>query len=295
MSHFYIMINFIGLCIGLFTLGILTLLYLKNRDSLLRYLLVFLAVFTLLIIITIVGEYNSANIQNNKFSVIFILQNICPYAVIFTGILIFHEIFDVKYNKIINSAFLIVLSLSFLFEMIEDLLIVNNIGSLVTNYFDEAVFSATIIYLLSLILFYRKRIKKTEIKRFSRLLIIAVLVTLFLFIMDSLEKIIKTDIPLGSIIYMTWSVFILILIFKYYSNIILNKVEVNDYFIRKYKISQREAEIINQLLKGHSYKKISGDNFISLSTVKSHVSNIYKKIDIKSRHELFTIVRENSD
>lgn len=292
MAHLYLLFYFISLCFGLFTLGLLTLLYIKNRDFLLSYFLFFFAIFTLLVIMTLISRYYTFNIHNNPLFVIFILKDICPYIIIFTGIVILHEIFDVKFYKFINIIFIIILSLSFLFELIEDLLLTYNLDSFITNYFDEGIFIITITYILLIIVFYRKKIKRIEFKKFLKVIIIAFSITLLLFILDTLEDAIKIDFPLGSIQYLVWNLFLIYLIIKYYSNVILNKVEPSKGFINKYKISKREIEIINQLLKGHSYKKISDETFISLSTVKSHVSNIYKKIGIKSRHELFSILQE---
>ncbi len=294
MAHLYLLIYFLALCLGLFTLGLLALLYLRFRDFLLSYFLFFFTIFTLQIILTLISRYYIFNIHNNPLFIIFIFRDICPYILIFTGIIIFHEIFDVKFYKIINIIFLTILSLSFLFELIEDLLLTYNLDSIVTNYFDESVFIITIIYILLIIIFYRKKIKRIEFKKFLRIIIIAFSITLILFILDTLEEVVKIDFPLGSIQYLTWNLFLIYLIIKYYSNIILNKIEATESFIKNYKISKREVEIINQLLKGYSYKKISDERFISLSTVKTDVSNIYKKIGIKSRHELFSTVQETS-
>ena len=53
-----------------------------------------------------------------------------------------------------------------------------------------------------------------------------------------------------------------------------------------FNISQREAEIISLILRGFSNKEIGDNLFISLETVKKHVSNIYKKLGIKNRLQL---------
>jgi len=53
-----------------------------------------------------------------------------------------------------------------------------------------------------------------------------------------------------------------------------------------FNISQREAEIIGLILRGFSNKEIGDNLFISLETVKKHVSNIYKKLDVRNRLQL---------
>ncbi|MEN6418045.1 MAG: helix-turn-helix transcriptional regulator [Clostridiaceae bacterium] len=51
-------------------------------------------------------------------------------------------------------------------------------------------------------------------------------------------------------------------------------------------LSERESEIAMLLLKGYPYKLIASKLYISESTVKSHVQNIYGKLGIHSRTEL---------
>ncbi len=291
MNHLNLLIYFIPLCFGLFSLGLLTLLYLKNKDPLLKYFLIFFTVFTIQTILALLSRYYLYNIHDNPLLLIS-LRQICPYILIFFGIIIFHEIFEVKFYKYFNVIFIIILTLSFLYELIEDLLLIYKTKSFIINSLDEFVFILVVIYILMIIIIYRKKIKRKEFKSLLKASIIAFSITLLLFIFDSLEEVIKINIPTGSLHYLTWNIFIIHLIIKYYSNIIFNKIEPTENFIKKYNISKREIEIINQLLKGYSYKKICDECFISLSTVKTHVSNIYNKIGINSRHELFSFVQK---
>jgi len=50
-------------------------------------------------------------------------------------------------------------------------------------------------------------------------------------------------------------------------------------------LSVQERKIYNLLKMGHSNKEISEEYSIGLSTVKSHVSSIYNKLNVKSRKE----------
>ena len=51
-------------------------------------------------------------------------------------------------------------------------------------------------------------------------------------------------------------------------------------------ISAREQEIIQLILDGKGNNEIKETLFISYHTVKNHISNIYRKLDVSSRHEL---------
>lgn len=55
------------------------------------------------------------------------------------------------------------------------------------------------------------------------------------------------------------------------------------------KLSEREKEILYVLLRGCSYKEIGDRLFISVNTVKTHTKNIYSKLGLKNRIELFSI------
>ncbi len=51
-------------------------------------------------------------------------------------------------------------------------------------------------------------------------------------------------------------------------------------------LSAREMEILELMIDGKSYKDIESTLHISIHTVKSHVYSLYRKMDVKSRHEL---------
>jgi len=50
-------------------------------------------------------------------------------------------------------------------------------------------------------------------------------------------------------------------------------------------LSQREHEILSYLAKGHRYKEIADELFISIETVRTHIRNIYEKLHVRSRTE----------
>ncbi len=56
--------------------------------------------------------------------------------------------------------------------------------------------------------------------------------------------------------------------------------------IERYKLTNREAEILELLEAGLSNQDISNRLYVSLPTLKRHISNIYKKFDVKNRFQL---------
>ena len=59
-----------------------------------------------------------------------------------------------------------------------------------------------------------------------------------------------------------------------------------------FKYTLTELEIIKQVALGHSNKEISKILFISVSTVKTHLENIYYKSGIKNRVQLAVLAAQ---
>lgn len=51
------------------------------------------------------------------------------------------------------------------------------------------------------------------------------------------------------------------------------------------KLSEREKEILNLLSKGYRYKEIADQLFLSTETIRTHIRNIYEKLQVNSRTE----------
>jgi DNA-binding CsgD family transcriptional regulator len=60
-------------------------------------------------------------------------------------------------------------------------------------------------------------------------------------------------------------------------------IMINESELKKLNLSSREYEVLQLLAKGYSNADIAKNLFLSLSTVKTHVSNLFLKMDVKSR------------
>lgn len=58
---------------------------------------------------------------------------------------------------------------------------------------------------------------------------------------------------------------------------------VNEAELKKLNLSSREYEVLKLLTQGRSNAEIADSLFLSLSTIKTHVSNLFVKMDVKSR------------
>jgi DNA-binding NarL/FixJ family response regulator len=57
-------------------------------------------------------------------------------------------------------------------------------------------------------------------------------------------------------------------------------------------LSRRETEVLENIATGKSRGKIATDLFIDLETVKSHIKNIYLKLEVNSREEALRVARQ---
>lgn len=73
-------------------------------------------------------------------------------------------------------------------------------------------------------------------------------------------------------------------------SIIRKHFSVKEQHLINYELTQRERQIAVLLTQGLSYQSIADQLYISLPTVKTHCSHIYKKCEVKSRYELYTLV-----
>jgi DNA-binding NarL/FixJ family response regulator len=51
-------------------------------------------------------------------------------------------------------------------------------------------------------------------------------------------------------------------------------------------LTPREREVMRLLARGYAYKEIAGELFISIKTVETHASNVLRKLQLSSRHQL---------
>jgi LuxR family maltose regulon positive regulatory protein len=78
---------------------------------------------------------------------------------------------------------------------------------------------------------------------------------------------------------------------KLLSAFMLDKlIETEDGLVEQ--LSERELEVLRLISAGLSNKKITEELFISLSTVKTHLRNIYSKLNVHSRTEAIVKAKE---
>ncbi|HBK89534.1 MAG TPA: DNA-binding response regulator, partial [Cytophagales bacterium] len=59
-------------------------------------------------------------------------------------------------------------------------------------------------------------------------------------------------------------------------------------------LTSREQELLRLLADGYRYKEISDKLFISINTIRSHIRNIYRKLEVQSRIEAINKIYPHS-
>ncbi len=102
------------------------------------------------------------------------------------------------------------------------------------------------------------------------------------FAMAQLETAIKTVLEKGS--------FLEAGLLTDFMNIVnnRNKEKVNR---NKFQFTQREEEILEEVMKGKAYKEIAAELGVSFNTVNFHIKNIYQKVGVNSRYDLIKLIK----
>ena len=133
-------------------------------------------------------------------------------------------------------------------------------------------------------------IKIKHRERIERITAITVLTLLPLFLF--LEYYFQTNVPITMIVF-----FIILASSKFLDDLnrlslLKDQNELKPSQSKNFGLTQREQEVAALLVKGSTYAKIGEELFISMPTVKSHVSNIYRKVGVKNKMELFYALSE---
>ncbi len=64
-----------------------------------------------------------------------------------------------------------------------------------------------------------------------------------------------------------------------------------EFFVDRYSITPREAEIIIEIYQGRTNQEIADQLFVTIQTIKDHTHRIYQKTEVKNRTQLASLLR----
>ena len=147
--------------------------------------------------------------------------------------------------------------------------------------------------------FYRSATEEPDetltilLKRLSILtLIFAPASTIFYLFSYQFPALERLHISLDFIYFTVWSIIAIGVFLRYLSKptALLEEGKVSPAFLSAYKITKREAEVVELISHGLSNQEIADRLFVSFTTARTHIYNIFQKTGAKSRVELLRIV-----
>lgn len=329
MEHLYLFYLFVTLLTGIISLGIVTFIYVKIKETAVEYYLGFYLAFTLVIVPNALLTYIEINMPPSNsgigYALKYFFSEIAVFALMFSIPVFAHYLCTTPHARKKNTIF-------------GGLAIVMAIAHQVLEYLDEPiedygdpiidiVFMAVMVYPLfvGLSTFGKVQdpIKKRLLKKF---LILSGSFLPGLFIDTVLSEFFPISIQIFPALYCGFSIVFTHHFLKYYtahhiqeyshaspqtiferstgSTPELSAAPVPETsstnrhaeeIFKKYNISPREQEIVHLILQGCSNQKIGDTLFISLNTVKTHIRNIYGKFEVNSRYELMSLMKEEQE
>ena len=306
MEHLLIAYDLFVIMIGLAALSIVVFWAARTGETDLRDFSILYTCFTLVLIVLLLKKYLFLNVEDYSARAWYLLSGIdqaLSIAVIVAGIHFFVGIYQVRYQRAITIASLIMMLVCLV-------LILSPIGAVLdadarTIHFGIGFKIASLLYFLAftfmLALGYGllRRAWHTERRNFLIGLLIFATVG-YVETTVSLPAALRTtaatlsnedDFLFSSIPYALYGIFLILYFLRYPVAAPLEMNDLSETFLSRYGITDREREIILKVIQGKSNADIAGELFISLGTVKTHLHNIYRKIEVDSRYDLLARVR----
>lgn len=292
MIDVFLIIYLISLSSGFISISVSLLLYIKHRKKVLKYFALF-TISMLIELLYFIGKYYFNNIfLNNEAFIEFLLRSLYVFG---------FSIFLITFPFFMIHLLLIKLSLQkkIIFSSISLTVVVLYFLQILINFQFTYVyivinvfFISTMIYCFTIAAINLKNITDNKLRKILLIFLIIAIIFSPLIIYDVIIEKITLSLPAY---FFTINTLGIIFSFLYLNQPpFLENYQLTDYFIKKYNITEREKEIISLMKMGLSNNEIGDKIFISIHTVENHIYNIYQKLNIKNRVQLFNLIQTNS-
>ncbi len=292
--------------IGFAALSIAVVWAIKTGEAYLRDFCILYALFTLVLVNLVIRKYLSLNVESYSARSWYVFSGVdlvLSYAVIVALIHFLGGMYQIRARRAVSVTFLVLM-------LIADVLLLSPIGAMLnagqkTIHFGLGYQIATLIYFgsftFAMLLGYGglRRVWNTDRRSFVVGLLIFATVGYLESAANSLGSLQTTTASFSdesgflysSIPYALYGIFLIYYFLHYPLPAPLANDELTEAFLAKYGITDREREIILKVIEGKSNSQIADELFISLATVKTHLHNIYGKMNVDSRYDLLARVR----
>jgi DNA-binding CsgD family transcriptional regulator len=293
--------------IGFAALSISILWAIKTGEAYLRDFCILYALFTLVLVNLVVRKYLFLNVESYSARSWYFSSGVdlvLSYAVIVALIHFLAGVYQLRARRAVSAAFLGMM-------LVCDVLLLSPIGAVLdadhkTIHLGPGYQIATLVYFgsfsFAMLLGFGRlhRVWGTNRRNF----VLGLLIFAAVGYLESAANVVgslqittvsflseESGFLYSSIPYALYGIFLINYFLHYPLPAPLADDELSEAFLAKYGITEREREIILKVIEGKSNAEIAEELFISLATVKTHLHNIYRKIDVDSRYDLLARLR----
>jgi len=319
MKHFIFFFHILSFLAGFTGIILSVLTYMKYKISIIKSYTIFIIALTIILLGQTITSYNIINIvQSSSLNAIL---NISSYVavgfIIYFLPLLAHEVVEKKWTSKKRVFFQATTFLPLSCLLIYYVTPYKNLMNILSSSILFLVIFYSLIFMYLNYKYIKTEYKKRALKTF---LIITVLFAPYMYLDTKSEQIsfLSKSFPYGllslPLFYMLWNLLSIYFAVKYFKDVIDKSHNLNNQkdideshdlnskkdiaevqnkqteFFEKFNITNREKEIILLLIKGHSYNQLAEELSISLTTVKTHVHNIYRKAEVKNKIQLINLI-----
>ncbi|HEX2945248.1 MAG TPA: LuxR C-terminal-related transcriptional regulator [Clostridia bacterium] len=259
---------------GIFCLGCLFTTARDNKNEAVRLYFLFYSAFSAFMLATVLRAY----LQNPIFT---LLQFFTVFSSLYILACLINKVLLVPAATKINILLLCVTLAAFVLSVLDQFYL--GVGA------DEASYAVMLIYYLGAYIKFRKNVINENLKKAMKHTFWSMLLFVPGIALDEIILSGGSNLRIVPVFYACIGIYSVLSFLKISDSIQNNKYMVPEDLIRRFGITDREAEVMELLLKGLSYNKIADQLVISISTVRTHVTNLYKKVSVNSRYELYNL------
>lgn len=297
MENLLLLYYFIALALGIFCLGCYFTIHRQSKNEIIKTFLICYGLFCLFILATTILAFLVRMTTHSNNTLILIITA-AQFFGIFTSMLILtflickiHLVpFTGKTRKILLLFTIIIWCFCILRDSGVHRAYLSPYLGLVD---DELFFIVVAIFNIFIYCRYRKNIENLKLYKILRTTFFIILLSVPGFIIDEFLSSRGFRLLIFTpLFFILISIFSLYSFFNYHEAMQSERYDITDELRARIGITERELEVAKLLLKGYSYQKIADELIISISTVRAHVTSIYKKAGINSRYELYNIINK---
>jgi DNA-binding CsgD family transcriptional regulator len=286
MNHIIVFINIIVISFAGCGIGGLVVTNFKYKNNILVSAKMLFASLTLLMLSHLIGMY----VETNNLESMVIFQFIRKVFMVISSLTASYYLVMFMFDMTLQGFGKNQKAFFFIYSFVLSILSIFNVS--ITN----IMFIVLLLYVLSMVIYYfwfdTKYLREDVVKRVKKYSILMI-ISLILIIIDAFipqVNFVKRLFPYGILslpVFMSViSVLTILELKKYFVDNSNKQYNLNMDKLIEFKITPREREVISCILEGMTYQEASDTLHISISTAKTHMNNIYKKLEVNNKLEM---------